>query len=1295
MKFNLMIIAIVVLSFFAAIAVAAPAAPTDVNAYDVPDDSGEHINITWTKSVDDGSGGDNVTGYVILRAESDSGTFNEIGNTLKLTELYVDETTDDNLEYWYMVNATDDVNSSSSDVKGPVQSYDNLPPVISSVPSATVTDSTAIIAWGTDESSTSLVKYGTLSSPSSYPFSNESSSLVTSHGILLTGLTASTQYYYVVISTDGNDNSNEPIEYTFTTTSEAINPTVISTDPANDFSGVLLDANVIATFSEKMDGSTININSFTLSSPSSSIPGNVSYDDSTYTATLDPNEDLNYNIEYTATLTTDVTDFSGNGLNEIKTWSFTTKHEETSNHAPKPENDSVNPTSGVTPVTFYFYVTFIDDDNDKLESVYLYIDDDQFEMEEVDSSDENTNGDGKDYHFNRTISYVGTYKYYFKASDGNDTVETDKNEFEVNSKTYSSGNRIWVEDTGMSDKTYTWTPQSFSGFYYDLDNDIGKETLTIEDIDRSLGEDDIMYETSPISIDFEQDIWDTYEVIGFMADRYFAGYTDDTEFASSSDSLLDERQLSKVLMDTDKKYNIRSGTPLELEEGYDLRITEFGSEGNNVMVALYKNSEKVVEDVVKQGDTFVYEKDLGDADDMPIIAVYFDSVFVGTETSTIVIEGIFQISDKYIDVNKGDDFGLMTVKTVDSSHIIMKNEDSVSLGEGDDFNLMGKINMLVADSNTLRFAPYVDVSEPGTYELRGTVTENTTFNWTPYNFEGLLYDIDTGYGDETLEIERSGSTVKDGKLTYTTKPIEMKFEHNSDKWETFQSIGFMGDTYFAGYDSGSLPEISNARSLIKEGKLSKILIDEDKKHTLHIGNSLTLEEGYSLHIDEISRDGGALMLALFKDGDEISTDIVSQGDNYIYEVDVDDTDIPIIIAHIDSVFSGTETNSVFIDGLFQISDHFTTVEKGDSYGIMEVTSFSSSSIVLENEDSFSLSEGDTIDIMGDIKFKVADDGSAVRFYPLQEVIVKEPLYLDLDIPNSVYENEEFTISVISNGDEVEDVSIIFNDSEIGTTDSNGELIYASIETGEFKVAASKSGYESDSENIEILYQPKFMEISAPLLVDKGETIVISVTSEGKNISGVAVMFGSNDLGTTPASGNINHTPDQVGTHTITASKSGYQDVSKDIDITDPGARLVYSNLTIEPKSVQPGEKVNITVEAANFGTLRDADTMTVKVNGEEIATEELVLAPDEIMTLEFTLNRSKPGTYLVEVDGQSDTFKVIGNQVSSTAIVVLAILAILGIIAVIYSFAQGKLSSAIIVGKVQALKQSLRRLIEK
>ena len=896
--------------------------------------------------------------------------------------------------------------------------------------------------------------------------------------------------------------------------------------------------------------------------------------------------------------------------------------------------------------------------------------------------------------YSNITSLVGVYNVTVNAENENDSWNCTWT-WTVNPKNYHSGNRIWEEDAGMSN-TYTWDPQSFSGFYYDLDTDEGSETLTIEDIDDgSLDDGDIEYKTEPIPVEFENSRWDTYEVIGFMADRYFAGYTDDTTFASSSDSLLDEEKLSRVLTDNDKKVRLNSGSLLELEEGYEFKITEFSISGETIMVGLFKDGEEVSETIVKEKETFVYEKDLGKAKDMPIIAIYIDNVFIGSETSSVNIEGIFQISDEYIDVEKGDEFGLMEITGVTSSSITMKNEDSVSLGEGDDFNLMGKINIIVADdSSTLRFAPYVDMSEPGTYELRGTVTNEDKFDWTPYNFEALMYDIDTGDGDEILHLERHGSTVREGDLTYTISPINKNFEHSSDGWDTFQSIGFMGEKYFAGYKENSF--VSDDRSLISEGKLSKILMDEDKKHTLYIGNSLTLEDGYSMCIDEISLDGDTLMLSILKDGDELTTEIVEEGDNLVYEIEVDKTDIPIIVMHIDKAFAGMERSSVHIDGIFQISDSFTSIEKGDTYGIMEVTKADSSAIELKNkDDSFSLDEDDIIDIMGDIKIKVADDSKAVRFYPYQEIVVEEPLFLTLNIPNSTHENEEFTISVTSESDKVGNVSIAFNDSGIGSTDSNGELTYTPTETGKFKVTASKSGYRSDSKDIEVLYQPKALEINAPSMVDKGKSIVISVTYGGESVSGVAVMFGSTDLGTTPASGDINHTPDQIGTHTITASKSGYQDASKDIDIADPNAKLEYSNLTIEPKTVKPEEKVNITVVSSNFGMFRDTDTMSLMVNDEEVMTKDLSLGPGESTTIKYSLNRSKSGTYLVEVDGQSDTFKVTSSLFNPTTIAVLAILAILFAAAIIYSFARGILSFGIIKGKAQGFEESLRRLKEK
>ena len=72
--------------------------------------------------------------------------------------------------------------------------------------------------------------------------------------------------------------------------------------------------------------------------------------------------------------------------------------------------------------------------------------------------------------------------------------------------------------------TYTWDAQSYSGFYYDLDSGVSSEKMTIEDIDRNIDAGDIKYITSPTETDFEYNNWGSYQVIGFMAEKYFAGY---------------------------------------------------------------------------------------------------------------------------------------------------------------------------------------------------------------------------------------------------------------------------------------------------------------------------------------------------------------------------------------------------------------------------------------------------------------------------------------------------------------------------------------------------------------------------------------------------------------------------------------------------------------------------------------------------------------------------------------------------------------------------------------------------
>ncbi len=103
---------------------------------------------------------------------------------------------------------------------------DTTPPVISNVQSTSITSSSAAITWTTDENSDSVVDYGT--SPGNYTNTASDATLVTSHNVPLSGLTASTTYYYIVTSTDASSNTATSTEFNFTTLQGGGEPTMVN-----------------------------------------------------------------------------------------------------------------------------------------------------------------------------------------------------------------------------------------------------------------------------------------------------------------------------------------------------------------------------------------------------------------------------------------------------------------------------------------------------------------------------------------------------------------------------------------------------------------------------------------------------------------------------------------------------------------------------------------------------------------------------------------------------------------------------------------------------------------------------------------------------------------------------------------------------------------------------------------------------------------------------------------------------------------------------------------------------------
>ena len=93
---------------------------------------------------------------------------------------------------------------------------DTAAPVISAVTVGSITGTTALASWTTDEASDSQVQYGLTAA---YGTSTAlDTSMVTAHAVPITGLTVSTRYHFRVLSKDASGNLQASGDGTFTTT---------------------------------------------------------------------------------------------------------------------------------------------------------------------------------------------------------------------------------------------------------------------------------------------------------------------------------------------------------------------------------------------------------------------------------------------------------------------------------------------------------------------------------------------------------------------------------------------------------------------------------------------------------------------------------------------------------------------------------------------------------------------------------------------------------------------------------------------------------------------------------------------------------------------------------------------------------------------------------------------------------------------------------------------------------------------------------------------------------------------
>jgi hypothetical protein len=131
--------------------------------------------------------------------------------------------------------------------------------------------------------------------------------------------------YVCKITTEAKDERGNALQedyiWTFSTGTQ-LQPTIVSTDPISDETGVVLNKIITATFNMPMDGATINSSSFILQQGNVPVSGTVTYAGTT--ASFTPDVALLSGTIYTAKITTTVLNTAGDSIASNYIWNFTT-----------------------------------------------------------------------------------------------------------------------------------------------------------------------------------------------------------------------------------------------------------------------------------------------------------------------------------------------------------------------------------------------------------------------------------------------------------------------------------------------------------------------------------------------------------------------------------------------------------------------------------------------------------------------------------------------------------------------------------------------------------------------------------------------------------------------------------------------------------------------------------------------------------------------------------------------------------------------------------------------------------
>lgn len=88
--------------------------------------------------------------------------------------------------------------------------------------------------------------------------------------------------------------------------------------------------------------------------------------------------------------------------------------------------------------------------------------------------------------------------------------------------------------------------------------------------------------------------------------------------------------------------------------------------------------------------------------------------------------------------------------------------------------------------------------------------------------------------------------------------------------------------------------------------------------------------------------------------------------------------------------------------------------------------------------------------------------------------------------------------------------------------------------------------------------------------------------------------------------------------------------------------LATQYLSVNPSQIYAGQPVTISTNVVNTGGDTGNYNVALKINGQEEQTRMVSVGPGASYPVKFTITRSQPGTYTVNIDSQQSSFTILG-----------------------------------------------------